>query len=144
MGGFLIAWLVGMGLSISHEAYSYKVTSGTGANVTDTLHSPLPPKPGRLLIASGIYVGLAILAEAPSMNGTATLLAWGYNVAIALKWAQEYSNEKNTGIKAGGTSFWNPPTASGNSLFPTGGGNTPATSTSSTTSGNTSGGPMVA
>lgn len=132
MGPFLIAWLVGMGLNISHEAYSYKVLSGTGPNVKDVKDSPLPPKPGRMLIASGIYVGLAVIAEAPSLRSTATLAAWGYNVAIGLQWAQEYSSEKKEGVSAGGTSWWSPPTASGDVLFPNGQGATTAKSTSAT------------
>ena len=121
MGPFLVAWLVGMGLNIGHGAYESKVYSGIGGNVIPPKGaSALPPKPGRLLIASGIYVGLAILAESDSLRSTATLAAWGYNVAIGLTWADEYSKEHQAGIKAGGTAMWNPPMNPDTSLFPVG------------------------
>jgi hypothetical protein len=120
MSNFLIAWLVGLSLSIAHEIYMYKVDEPSNAN-------PLPIKPGRVLIASGIYVGLAILAESQSFQSIAVLMAWGYNAAIALKWAQEYSANKaqvkaypGTAGAASGTAFWNPPSASGDVLFPSG------------------------
>lgn len=121
MGPFLVAWLVGMGLNIAHGAYEQKVYSGIGGNVIPPKSvSALPPKPGKLLIASGIYVGLAILAEANSLRSTATLAAWGYNVAIALSWAEEVSADRKGGIKAGGTVNWNPPMNPDTSLFPVG------------------------
>jgi hypothetical protein len=145
MSGFLIAWLVGLSLSITHEIYSYKVDAPATA-------SPLPIKPGRILIASGIYVGLAILAEAESFRSTATLMAWGYNIAIALRWAQEYSANQaqikkypGTLGAASGTAFWNPPVATDNTLFPTGAGKVPTTPTTLNTSqpGSPSGGPLA-
>ena len=144
MGPFLIAWLVGMGLNISHEAYSYKVLSGTGPNTVITQQSPLPPKPGRMLIASGIYVGLAVLAEAPSMRSTATLAAWGYNIAIGLRWAQEYTTDKAGGIKAGGTSWWSPPLASSDVVYPNGTGGSPNAKPTSAASSTTGTGTQVA
>lgn len=143
MGGFLLAWLVGLSLSIAHEVYSYKVDAPSNA-------SPLPIKPGRVMVASGIYVGLALLAEAPSARSTATLMAWGYNVAIALKWAQEYSANQaqikkypGTAGAASGTAFWNPPIAPATVLFPTGSGST-TSSASSTARPTNSGGTQVA
>lgn len=142
MGPFLIAWLVGMGLNISHDAYNYKVSSGIGYN--DPTKSPLPPKPGRLLIASGIYVGLAILAEAPNMRSTATLAAWGYNAAIGLRWASEYASNKGSNLKAGGSAWWSPPTASGDTLFPSGTSGTPTAKPTSTTPPASGSGPLVA
>ena len=146
MGGFLIAWLVGLTLSVAHEVYGYKVDK----NATD---NPLPIKPGRVLIASGIYVGLAILAESPSFRSTATLMAWGYNIAIGLKWANDYSGNQaqikaypGTLGAASGTAFWNPPMASDSSVFP--GGNAATTpvqpSSNTSTPGNPSGGTQVA
>lgn len=125
MGPFLIAWLVGMGLNITHGTWDYKVLAAEKVKPSQTGPSALPPKPGRMLTASGIYVGLAILAEAPSLRSTATLVAWGYNIAIALRWAQEYSDAKTQGISASGTAWWSPPTASDNVLFPNGTGGSP-------------------
>ena len=121
MGPFLVAWLVGMGLNVAHGAYEQKVYSGIGGKVVPPKGaSALPPKPGRLLIASGIYVGLAVLAEADSLRSTATLAAWGYNIAIGLSWADEYSKEKKEGITAAGSTKWNPPLNPDTSLFPVG------------------------
>lgn len=145
MGGFLIAWLVGLGLSVTHEIYVYRVnqpTTPTNKNYSGA--NPLPIKPGRILLASGIFAGLAILAEVPSMHGFATLSAWGYNIAIGIRWAQEYHDIGPVSAKAV-SPFWNPPTAPGDVLFPTGGGSAPATPASlSTTPGKPSGGPVVA
>lgn len=144
MGGFLIAWLVGLTLSVAHEVYGYKVDKASNLN-------PLPVKPGRVLVASGIYVGLAILAESPSFRSTATLMAWGYNVAIGLKWSSEYSANQAQSKKypgtlgaASGSSFWNPPVASSDVLFPTGKSSSAAKSSSFNSPGNPSAGPVVA
>ena len=133
MGPFLVAWLVGMGLNIAHGTWDYKVLSSEKVKASATGPSPLPPKPGRLLTASGIYVGLAVIAEAPSMRSTATVAAWGYNIAIALHWAQEYSDAKTQGLKITGTSTWAPPLASGDVLFPNGTGGSPTAKPTSAT-----------
>lgn len=144
MAGFLIAWLVGLTLSIAHEVYGYKVDQAANYN-------PLPIKPGRVLVASGIYVGLAILAESPSMRSTATLLAWGYNIAIGLRWSQEYyANQAQikaypgTLGAASGTAFWNPPVATSNSVFPSGTSPTTKPSGLNTSSSGNSSGSQVA
>lgn len=120
MGGFLIAWLVGLSLHIAQGASEWKYTTSSPGYFPLTFASPLPPKPGQILIASGIYVGLAIFAENPAFRGTATLMAWGYNIAIGLTWAQNYATEKNTNHASNGTLFWDPPTTASSNLFPTG------------------------
>lgn len=125
MGGFLVAWLVGLSLHIAQGASEWKYVTTTN-NFPLTFASPLPPKPGQILIVSGIYLGLAILAENPSFRSTATLVAWGYNIAIGLAWAQNYAAEKGYAQQSNGTTpgpgtfFWMPPTASGDTVFPTG------------------------
>jgi hypothetical protein len=147
MGPFLIAWLVGMALSIAHQEYLVKRVDPSMLSTKSGL-SPFPPKPGRLLIASGIYVGLAVLAEAPSMRLTATLLAWGYNTTIALQFAQDYAQDQKKGSVTGtirSSGFWSPPLASGDVLFPNGGSKSANASASNTAPGSPSGGgPLVA
>lgn len=123
MGPFLVAWLVGMGLNIARGAWEQGMETGIGPNVVPgPAASALPPKPGRLMVASGIYVGLAILAESDSLRSTATLAAWGYNIAIGLSWADEYSKLKAAGFnfKGKGSIKWNPPMNPDTSLFPVG------------------------
>lgn len=146
MGGFLIAWLVGISLSIVNETSTYRSLQGEKLDPASIKLNPLPPKPGRLLVASGVYVGLAILAESPSMRSTATLMAWGYNTALALKFATNYQAGKTLNISNTGTFFWNPPIASSDVLFPTGAGQTPTTPASLNTigPGRSSSGPVVA
>lgn len=143
MGGFLIAWLVGLGLSVAQGVHEWKVSTGSSQAFPLTYASPLPVKPGQILIASGIYVALAIIAESQSMHNIAVLTAWAYNTAIALKWAQNYSTEKSNKIAANGSAYWSPPAASSTSLFPSG---TTATTPASqpTGPGTTSGGPVAA
>lgn len=144
MGPFLIAWLTGMTLSITHKQYLYKRVSPSELANSPTKLSPFPPKPGQLLVASGIYVGLAILAESSSLRTTATMAAWGYNIAIALQFAQDVAQDHQKGSVTGtvrNSGFWTPPTASSAVLFPNGTGGSPnakptaATSTLSTGSG---------
>lgn len=125
MGPFLVAWLVGMGLNIGHSTYNYRILSGETSNtgpvqITNSGPNALPPKPGKLLIASGVYVGLAILAEADSLRSTATLAAWGYNVAIGLAWAQDAASAKNLKMSVNHKATWSPPKVNDNVLFPTG------------------------
>lgn len=123
MGPFLVAWLVGIGLNIARGAWEQGMQSGMGPNVIPSpAASALPPKPGRLVIASGIYVGLAILAESKSLRSTAMLAAWGYNIAIGIGWADEYSKMKAEGFnfKGKGSIKWNPPMNPDTSLFPVG------------------------
>ena len=145
MGGFLIAWLVGLSLSIVNETFTYRSLEGQKVDPSAIKLNPLPPKPGRLLVASGIYVGLAILAESPSMRSTATLMAWGYNVALGLRFATNYQAGQSLNLKGAGSFFWNPPAASSDVLFPTGGGSAPTAPVSATTPpGNPSSGPLVA
>lgn len=68
MGGFMFAWLLGEGIIV----YRW-VKNGA------------PPTPGALLLPSGLYVGLAIMAEYAPARFAATALAWGFDVAILLQ-----------------------------------------------------------
>lgn len=147
MGSFLIAWLVGMTLSITHQEYVYKRVDPSMVSTSKTAPSPFPPKPGKLVVASGIYVGLAILAEGQNTRSLATVLAWGYNIAIGLQFAQDVAQDKTKGSVTGtirNSGFWSPPTAPDTVVFPTGKASPSATSSSTPTSGTGSGGPLVA
>jgi hypothetical protein len=146
MGAFLIAWLVGLSLHIAQGAREWKISTGKPNHFPLTFASPLPPKPGQILTASGIYIGLAILAESKSLHGIALLAAWGYNTAIALTWAQNYSTEQANKVQANGSVFWNPPVTASTNLFPTGAGAGPTAASASapTTPGAPSGGPVTA
>lgn len=65
MGGLIAAWLTGEGLIIYR---SVKVNHA-------------PPGPGQLMVSSGIFVLLGLLAESERARSVAVTLAWGYNVA---------------------------------------------------------------
>lgn len=65
MGPFITAWLVAEGI----VAYrSIKIQKA-------------PPGPGQLLLSSGVFVALALLAESEKARPLATTLAWGFVIA---------------------------------------------------------------
>lgn len=65
MNGLVVAWLVGEGILV------YRSVRKNHA----------PPVPGALLATSGLFVLLALLAEAERARFLATALAWGFDVA---------------------------------------------------------------
>lgn len=65
MGGLIAAWLVGEGIIIYRSVKNQKI----------------PPGPGQLLISSGIFVLLGLLAESPKARPLAVTLAWGFDIA---------------------------------------------------------------
>jgi hypothetical protein len=68
MGGFLFAWLFGEGIIVWRW-----VKNGA------------PPTPGALLLPSGLYLALAVLAEYQPARFAAIALAWGLDVAVLLQ-----------------------------------------------------------
>jgi hypothetical protein len=68
MGLFLFAWLTGEGIIV----YRW-VKNGA------------PPTPGALLLPSGIYLALAILAEYQPARFAAIAAAWGLDIAVLLQ-----------------------------------------------------------
>lgn len=69
MGGITLAWLTGLGIIV------YRRVS----------KDHRPPMPGQLLAASGFFAILALLAEYPPARTTATLLAFGIDLAAYLE-----------------------------------------------------------
>lgn len=97
MGPFIAAWLVGEGIIVYRSVKNQKA----------------PPGPGQLLLSSGLFVMLALLAEAPSARRLAITLAWGFDIAALMNlWG-------TGGPKAGkpvGT--WPPPPAPDTVIIP--------------------------
>ena len=71
MPGIVLAWAVGEGIII------YRAVRKTHA----------PPMPGALLASSGLFVMLALLAEADRARFLAGALAWGFDVAAFMNLA---------------------------------------------------------
>ena len=65
MGAFVMAWLVGEGIIVYRSVKQQKA----------------PPGPGQLLLSSGVFVLLGLLAEAPKARPLAITLAWGFDIA---------------------------------------------------------------
>lgn len=65
MGPFVMAWLVGETIIIYRTAKEYKA----------------PPGPGQLLLSSGLFALLSLIAESDKGRTPATLMAWGVNLA---------------------------------------------------------------
>lgn len=68
MGLFMFAWLTGEGIIVWRW-----VKNGA------------PPTPGSLLLPSGVYLALAMLAEYQPARTTATLMAYGVVLAAYLE-----------------------------------------------------------
>ena len=69
MRGIAVAWLVGIGILTWREV----------------AHFRQPPPPGRLAAASGVFAGLALLAEHQPAAAAAALAAWGFDLAVLLQ-----------------------------------------------------------
>lgn len=68
MGPFILAWLVGEGIIV------YRSVKKQSA----------PPGPGQLLLTSGVFVMLGILAESQRARPLAVTLAWGFDLAALM------------------------------------------------------------
>lgn len=115
MGPFVAAWLVGEGIIIYR---SVKVRKA-------------PPSPGALLLSSGLFVGLALLADVSAARKLAITLAWGFDIAALMNlWGVG-------GPKAGTTAgrYWPPSLASDNTIFPNSGQTKQGTDTTNSSTG---------
>jgi len=105
MGPFVMAWLVGEGIIIYRSVKNQKA----------------PPGPGQLLISSGVFVLLGLLAESSTARPLAVTLAWGFDIAA-------FMNIVPSGIPAEApaktsplaASKWPPPLAPNSIVFPDG------------------------
>jgi hypothetical protein len=96
MGGIVLAWLVGEGIVTWRWAKA-------GA----------PPTPGALLSTSGFFALLALLGQYPPARSTATLIAFGVDIAALL---QVLPGSKVTQVTG-----WPPPVITDTSvILPTG------------------------
>lgn len=66
----LLAWAVGLGLLTWRELRA---------------HPWRPPPPGRYLAASGLYAVLGVAAASQHAARPAVLIAWGFDLAVALQ-----------------------------------------------------------
>lgn len=110
MGPFILAWMVAEGIVIYRSVKQQKA----------------PPGPGQLLFTSGLFIMLALIAEAPKARPLATSLAWGFVIA-----AYMHLFDKPSGTTTDKTpGKWPPELAGGTVVIPTGGsGSTPAPNT---------------
>lgn len=88
MGPFVLAWLFGEGL-IAWRSVS---------------QDKMPPSPRALLLASGLFAGLGVLAEYAPARNVAAGFAWAVNLAVLMK-ALPGSGDP-AAIKKGTTSGW--------------------------------------
>jgi hypothetical protein len=80
MGPLALAWLVGEGI-ITYRSIK---------------NNKCPPGPGQLLFSSGLFVLLALVAEAPSARTLAITLAWGFDVAAFMNLTAKTPKSANT------------------------------------------------
>jgi hypothetical protein len=95
MGGFIAAWLVGEGIIIFRSVKKQKI----------------PPGPGQLLLSSGLFVALALLAESESARKLAITLAWGFDAAA-------FMNIANIGQATNSGGTWPPPQVASTTTIP--------------------------
>lgn len=88
MGAFVAAWLLGQGIIV------YRSIRQTH----------LPPMPGALLASSGLFAGLALLAESQNARPLAVTLAWGFDAAALLNLFPTVTSGTGKPATTGGTS----------------------------------------
>lgn len=89
------AWLVGEGVAVWR--------------ITTRWHKP--PAPAQLLGITGLFIGLALFADAvPNARRTVTLLAWGLDIAGVLSiWARGFGGQVTQAQTAEATAEGQPP-----------------------------------
>ena len=94
-----MAWLVGEGIIIYRSVKLRKI----------------PPGPGELLLSSGVFVLLALLAESEKARPIAVTLAWGFDIAAFMNLGN-IATPKNAA-----STGWPPPKAPDTITIPNGG-----------------------
>jgi hypothetical protein len=97
-----MAWLVGEGIIIYRSVKVQKA----------------PPGPGQLALTSGLFIGLALLAEMGQARTIATMLAWGVDLAAFMKLSQDAKKAPESSVTK--KPLWPPAEAPNNTVFPTG------------------------
>lgn len=94
MEAFITAWLVGEGIIVYRSVKQNRI----------------PPGPGQLLLSTGVFAILGLLATSQKFRTMATVLAWGFDVAAFLNL---FANPpKPTSAN------WPPPTLPDTVIFP--------------------------
>lgn len=112
MGPFVLAWLVGESIIVYRTAKQYKA----------------PPGPGQLLLSSGLFGILSLIAESEKGRLPATIMAWGIDVAAFMNLYPSTTTQAGQAIaKAMGSvvapntsQSWPPPIAANNVVIPNG------------------------
>lgn len=93
MGPFIIAWLIGEGIIVFRSVKQRHI----------------PPGPGELMWSSGLFVGLALLAEVQDARRLATLLAFGFDIAAFMNLFPPVTGSKDkTNVPSGHAANWPP------------------------------------
>lgn len=110
MGPLIAAWLVGEGIICYRTVKQLKA----------------PPGPGQLLISSGVFVLLALLAESSKARPVAIALAVGVDIAAFMNLAPSFTGGGAEAKANGATSTpatvgkWPPPMAPQSVIIPKG------------------------
>jgi len=104
MGPFLLAWIVGEGI-ISYRAVK---------------RQKAPPGPGQLLLSSGVFVILGIIAESPAARPLAITLAWGFDIAAFMNLFGVGGEIKEQPGGNGNPGTWPPKLAPNTVIIPSG------------------------
>lgn len=112
MGPLIAAWLVGEGIII-YRSVKGQAHLGPGGRI---INNPYPPGPGQLLLSSGLFVMLALLAESSKARPLAITLAWGFDIAALMNlWGTGGPKPQQTAQTTG----WPPAQIPPNAILPT-------------------------
>jgi hypothetical protein len=104
--------------------FAFAWIAGEGLIIWRWIKNGAPPAPGALLLPSGVYLALGILAHYQPAQMTATLLAWGFDAAVLLQVVGKDPKQ---------TTGWPPPMIDNPAvLLPNGASSAPATTTANT------------
>lgn len=118
MGPFILAWLVGEGIIVYRTWRQMPGAGPTGHDIWNpgagegpAKYKFIPPSPGQLAVASGVFIMLALLAEAPKARPLAIWLAWGFDIAAYMRLFDRAIPDPKRGP-------WPPPTAPDTVIIP--------------------------
>jgi hypothetical protein len=93
--------------------FAFAWIAGEGLIIWRWIKNGAPPAPGALLLPSGVYVALAVLAHYQPAQATAAALAWGFDAAVLLQvvgkdpkqvtgWPPQMINDPSVFLPSGG------------------------------------------